>query len=296
MKTTITLIALIITPCLCFSQIGSEVDKRQQEEIDKLRKDVDALRKEISSLSSLKSEVERTKKNQNSNIASNKRTLEEKLAIQDSVLNQRMELIREEVNEAIEINEEDIRIATDKIDDAIPVGSIIAFHLPLYQLPDNWILCDGRKVNDPTSIYFGKRVPNLVGYFIRGKMNSENIDEKGGQDNVASHSHGITSHTHEVGNHTHSFTTNPSSIPGFRYCTNSNSGLECFEGNPNSQYFLAAPTENAYKERTLHSHSGTTGNASSGYTQSGGGGSTNSAGEHSNIPEYKAFNFIIKIK
>lgn len=276
MKTIITLIALIITPYLCFSQVGSEVDKRQQEEIDALSKDVDALRKEISSLSAaLKSEVERTRRNQNSNIASNKQTLEEKLAIQDSVLNQRMELIREEVN------------------DAIPVGSIIAFHLPLYQLPDNWVLCDGRKINDAASIYFGKRVPNLVGYFIRGKTNSEDIDQKGGQDDISAHSHVIPSHRHEVGDHTHSFSanTNPTTPPYWSF--DSGTGVGASQGL-SLRYILGS--NNKQDLMHWHSVSGTTGNASSGYTQSSGEGSTGLAGGHSNIPEYKALNFVIKIK
>lgn len=70
---------------------------------------------------------------------------------------------------------------------------------------------------------------------------------------------------------------------------------------PNGEYFSDNSQKVVYFDNSgdysgSHAHSGTTGNASKGYTQSGGGGTTGAGGGGNNIPEYKAFNYIIKIK
>lgn len=291
---TLILWIIAISFCLCQDPIG--VDKKQQDEIEQLKKQVADLKNEISTLKAvLKNDVEQARTNQNTKIATNRRNLEVQIQNQDSVFAEKMEVIKVEVADALKKNEDKIKKAIAKTDNLLPVGTIVAFHLAESGIPSNWVKCDGRKIADPNSIYNGYNVPNLVGYFIRGKTSKESIGDKGGSDTSPSHAHSISNHTHEVGSHTHNFATDMTSL-GYLNCQNPSYGLACVSGNGDAQYFIAASTESQIKAMTNHNHVGTTGNASSGYTGSSGGGTTGAGGGGSNIPEYKAFNYIIKIK
>lgn len=183
------------------------------------------------------------------------------------------------------------RESNQKINDvllkSLPVGSIVSFGLEATSLPSGWILCDGRKISDASSIYNGYNVPDLRSQFIRGKSSSETLASSYGSN---SHSHSMPKHKHEVGSHTHSFTTNSSSISYGGSCAY---GIACKSEGGQKQYILFGNSESEYRSNTSHSHSGTTGNASSGYTAEGGEGYT---GSESNIPKYIALNYIIKIK
>jgi microcystin-dependent protein len=106
----------------------------------------------------------------------------------------------------------------------VPPGTIIMWNGSASNLPDGWVLCDGRKYNlqgaeDNTS---GIPTPDLRGQFIAGYSGSgeyATVGAKagGGASHVLttahmpSHSHGISSdHSHSVGfspnPHTHDFT------------------------------------------------------------------------------------------
>jgi len=193
-----------------------------------------------------------------------------------------------------------VKSALSQLDNSLPVGSIVSYHLNPSNLPDNWVLCHGQEINDSASIYNGYKVPNLKGYFIRGKNDSEDNGDKGGKDYTSSHSHSIPSHRHEVGNHTHDFTTDRSRASFYYktiYYTRLDGEIRAggdFTWKNRTQkisYFDTNTDNDGY-----HKHSGTTGNASKDYTDYSGGDTSGSAGGHSNVPEYKAFNYIIKIK
>lgn len=180
----------------------------------------------------------------------------------------------------------------DAVLKSLPVGSVVAFARDATQVPTGWVLCDGRTISDASSIYNGYKVPDLSSHFIRGKGSNENLLSEGGSNY---HSHTIPSHTHEIGSHTHSFTTNENR--GGSWSTTINY-VTLDRAIPNGDAFTNHSQKVMWLDNSgsydgYHSHSGTTGNASSGYTASGGSGST---GSENNIPKYIALNYIIKIK
>lgn len=232
----------------------------------------------------MKSEVEKMRKSNDSATSS----------LQDQI-----EQMRQQMKEELEEATSDIREFLEN--NSLPVGSILPYNGSLLRLPDSWVLCDGKVVNDSESSYHGSKVPYLKGYFIRGKKDSEDKGDKGGDDYVSSHSHPISNHNHEVGSHKHEFTTN-SNRGGFRSNTIKYSlitGTKLLIGNKISRdtythrvsYF-----ENDTDQDGYHKHWGTTGNALDGHTDYASSGSTDLTNRHSNIPKYKAYNYIIKIK
>ena len=70
----------------------------------------------------------------------------------------------------------------------VPIGGIIPYAGLSEDLPDNWRICDGGLVDDPSSPYHDKEVPNLVGRFVRGTADPEQVRVSGGSD----------SHNHEI--------------------------------------------------------------------------------------------------
>lgn len=61
----------------------------------------------------------------------------------------------------------------------VPIGSIIAWHKnfappPIGELPSEWLECNGQVIDDPTSPYHGKTLPDLNGNkrFLRGNATS----------------------------------------------------------------------------------------------------------------------------
>ncbi len=192
------------------------------------------------------------------------------------------------------VNKQMVTLKEDMVYKSLPAGSIVAFARDESQIPAGWVLCDGRRINDPNSAFNNAYVPDLVASFIRGKARNEALYATGGKDEISGHRHTVSSHTHEVGNHTHNFTTNSVSITGNWSC-NYGYGVQFTQGGK-IRYILGGDTEAQYTENSSHYHSGTTGNASDGYTGQGGGGTTGYSPAETNIPGYVALYYIIKIK
>ena len=58
-------------------------------------------------------------------------------------------------------------------------------------LPENWKICDGQRVDDPLSPLNGQTLPDLRGRFVRGAMEST-VGTQGGADTYQqTHSHGM---------------------------------------------------------------------------------------------------------
>lgn len=180
-------------------------------------------------------------------------------------------------------------VSTQKkqVDDALlivlPVGSVVAFAREANQIPSGWVLCDGRTVNDANSIYNGFRIPNLQSHFIRGKSSREALMAKGGKDKVSGHRHTMS--------HTHEYTTNENR-GGFMSSTITYLTLD--RSIPNGNAFTNHSQKVAYFKQKgddydgYHQHWGTTNSTSSSYT--------GYSDDETNIPEYVALNYIIKIK
>lgn len=288
--------------CLSFSNLKSQISiaefRKLEEKVNALVVENQTLKKQVSEMQASLDRVNQANRSQNSNIASNKKSLEEKIEAQNAIIASSIEALTNQVSISIRENESKTRAAISKINNLLPIGSIVAFDLDESDIPSNWVLCDGRKITDPNSIYNGYNVPNLSGYFIRGKTSNEDIGDVGGRDDIPSHSHSISSHKHEVGDHTHTFTTS-SNRGGFHYKTIKY--VDLMRAIPNGDAFYGYQQKVVYFDdygnySGNHAHSGTTSNASSGYTQTSGGGSTGSAGGSSNIPKYQAYSYIIKIK
>ena len=166
-------------------------------------------------------------------------------------------------------------------------------------LPNGWVICDGRRINDPEAkLYNGQNAPNLSGYFIRGKTSRESVGQIDGENTIAGHSHSVPSHNHEVGSHTHTFSTDKNR-GGYYSATINYITLD--RAIPNGDAFTNHSQTISYFENNTeydgnHTHSCTTGNASTGYTGNGGGGQTGTSSPENNVPEYKAYYYIIKIK
>ena len=109
----------------------------------------------------------------------------------------------------------------------VPVGGIVPYSGEPDDLPDNWTICDGKTITDPTSPLNGQSVPDLRGMFVRGVNNTHPRDTLGGQDtapnhshpspvhshSLASHRHGLPSHAHSLGRHDHSGANHTHSLP-----------------------------------------------------------------------------------
>lgn len=292
MKSTTFLTILLLCSVLLNAQISITEFRKLEEKVNGLVTENQNLRTEVANLKSSLSQLKQTISSQNSSIDK----LKELIQQVKTFVNQKIGSIEQSVATAIEDAKEESEKALGKLNNVLPVGSIVAYHLDITKIPSNWALCDGKPVTDHSSIYYNFKTPNLSGYFIRGKTSFESIGDKGGSDTEPAHTHSIPSHKHEVGSHSHYFTTNQASISANKSCATSTSGLACTANNPNEQFFLAASYQSTFETATAHSHSGTTGNASTGYTGKGGSGITGASGGGNNIPEYKAFHYIIKIK
>ena len=61
------------------------------------------------------------------------------------------------------------RAATaDRVPSEVPLGGVVMFYGDPGELPTNWLICDGRTVEDPESPLDGRAVPDLRGLFVRG--------------------------------------------------------------------------------------------------------------------------------
>jgi hypothetical protein len=75
----------------------------------------------------------------------------------------------------------------------VPIGAIVPFIGPLDTLPDAWLPCDGRTVDDPSSPIHGLQLPDLSdGRFLMGIGAASMIGVTGGSNAISSaggHSH-----------------------------------------------------------------------------------------------------------
>lgn len=251
------------------------------EKIKALSARIDNLEKELSITSSSTQQANESTANSMRNEVEKMRQSNETAAgtLQNQLVQMRQQ-IKDELEEAVS----DI---TDFLENnTLPVGSILPYNGSLSELPDSWVLCDGSEVTDYESDFYGEKIPELGGYFIRGTEYESRLGNSGGQDNVSSHSHSISSHKHEVGSHTHKFSTDDDIYSNSYY-----DEVDITTGGEYA-YILGGDSKSDLK----HSHSGTTGNASSGHTQTSGSGSSGSAGSHDNRPKFKTYFYTIKIK
>jgi len=67
----------------------------------------------------------------------------------------------------------------------VPVGAILAYAGSLDALPQGWLPCDGRVVNDANSSFHGKTLPNLMdNRFIMGVASAEELNVTGGSNEI----------------------------------------------------------------------------------------------------------------
>jgi microcystin-dependent protein len=170
----------------------------------------------------------------------------------------------------------------DTILKMLPVGSVVAFAREVSKIPSGWVLCDGRTISDISSIYNGYKIPNLQSHFIRGKGQSETLKAKGGKDEIPGHNHSMS--------HTHEFTTNENRG---EFLSSTINYLTLDRPIPDGDAFTTHSQNVTWYDQSEsydgnHSHLGTTDGSSSSYT--------GSSSSETNIPEYIALNYIIKIK
>lgn len=78
-----------------------------------------------------------------------------------------------------------------RVPSEVPVGGVVMFHGKPEELPTNWLLCDGRTVEDPESPFVGQTVPDLRGLFVRGASDGSVGGIRGG-DYEPRHNHSYT--------------------------------------------------------------------------------------------------------
>jgi hypothetical protein len=75
-------------------------------------------------------------------------------------------------------------------ENGVPVGAVIDWWRPngSFPVPEGYMICDGRTVNDRTSPLYDTTLPNLTEKFVRGVTDVSDIGNTGG---TSEHSHGI---------------------------------------------------------------------------------------------------------
>jgi len=104
----------------------------------------------------------------------------------------------------------------DEVVAPIPLGGIIDWWRPndIYNIPLNFLMCDGSVVDDSASPYNGIRLPDLRSKFTRGVVHPSDIGRLGGRDKQS-----YRGSVDEGGSHQHSFNDH-----GSRTLTISNGG------------------------------------------------------------------------
>ena len=69
-------------------------------------------------------------------------------------------------------------------DSEIPVGGITIYFGLERELPENWKICNGQRVNDPESRFDGKLLPDLQGLFVRGAASELAVGSMEGVDTI----------------------------------------------------------------------------------------------------------------
>ena len=170
-----------------------------------------------------------------------------------------------------------------------PVGAIMPFIGS--KAPQNWVICDGLKINDLQSDYNDQKAPDLQGLFIRGLDKGQIAGKIYGTDTIGPHRHGIPAHSHSVEGQEVSFITNGHNNIGSCYCENG-MAFQCSDIsrpdacklnlmgviNKNDDYSYSGKIK--IPDRKTDSKSLT----------------SYSSGGHSNVPRYAAYNYIMRIK
>lgn len=174
----------------------------------------------------------------------------------------------------------------------IPVGGIIMWSGKSSGLPDNWKICNGRRVLDPESPFNGKTLPDLRARFVRGAGSSSEVLWKGGSDVRDTHNHSFSGSI-TIG-------MNRSSLNGYRirsiFCDDDNENGICdgdIAGNSINLIGGGFTADSRYRALVLdvkknesHGHKGTV----------TGGTSWDKNTNLDNRPPYINLHYIIRIK
>ena len=99
-------------------------------------------------------------------------------------------------------------LATQHVGSELPVGSPVAW--PTNTPPSGWLLCNGARIDAAKcpllAAVYGTHLPDLRGYFIRGKEDNRAVLSKQ-EDQFRHHQHGIHLKASDSGAHQHSGTT-----------------------------------------------------------------------------------------
>ena len=89
--------------------------------------------------------------------------------------------------------------SANRADSEIPVGGITIFYGDEEMLPNNWRICNGQRIEEPRSPFYGKLLPNLQGRFVKGLEDREGYVDSlgfrkgtGGTKSLPQHSHSYT--------------------------------------------------------------------------------------------------------
>ena len=160
---------------------------------------------------------------------------------------------------------------------SIPIGTVISWWRPsgAFDVPTQFITCDGNLITDSDSLFNGYNSPNLTDKFVRSVDALGRIGLTGGSNIITlNHGHGSTSHSHGIAAHTHVFN---SDTPSGTY--------EVGSGTDGSIRFTRI---SHYHDSWSLTHGGSTGGASIGVSSI--------SLSNSNIPSYCGVLKILKIK
>ena len=175
---------------------------------------------------------------------------------------------------------------------ATPVGGIIMFNGRIGELPGNWRVCNGQRVQDRDSPFHGKNVPDLQNVFVRGAGKHSDVGTYGGVDRtLTTHSHNISATGHVPRESLNGWISAP------LYCLNDTdkpnrcnvnsltfgpwSGIEIIE-NPNSRALVIER-----KKGSKDSH---------GHDVSISASASRASTHHDNRPRHINLHYIIRIK
>lgn len=163
----------------------------------------------------------------------------------------------------------------------VPVGGIVDFWSD-NTMPLNYKEVNGQTISDAASPLNGLTLPNAINRFRRGvaTANIRVSPSDGGTDSHSlAHSHTVSAHGHGMGNHSHGFS--------------GRTGPEINNGGQSSsthnQVGFGPPAHN-------HDYSGNTGGPSTNNTDLTAPGTNAQLGDISNIPSYRGFVPIMRIK
>lgn len=157
-----------------------------------------------------------------------------------------------------------------------PVGSIVPFFGSMGDIPDNWLICDGRQVLDPSSPLDGLAVPDLRGQFLMGSNADHVPGDIGGTLDAPLHSH-------QIGLGTKTVWFGLKSGNGYAAAYNPATKAQGFDRRYRN---LTAP-DGASNPYDTHGHMNGQAYVS---------GNSKSGGLHDNRPPFVSLHFIIRIK